>query len=245
MIAVYAIGGGAGHVTRARRVIDALGLRGNAFILGTPSDPRAAGDIPLVEIPRSLEGDLDAHRAWLQTIDCERMLVDVFPAGIQGELSRFDRVPLDFIARILRVDEYRKATNYAPWPKFETAYEVEEGAPHVEAQRTIQLKLATPRPRDPATREAHWLIVHSGPPAEVDELVAYARELTTAPIVVADTYPATDLMPGAARIVTAAGFNVMLETEPWREKHLVVPFPRRFDDQFARAARRRAATLRA
>jgi predicted glycosyltransferase len=246
VIAVYAIGGGAGHVTRARRVIDALGLRGNAFILGTPSDPRAAGDIPLVEIPRALEGDLAAHRTWLRTIDCERMLVDVFPAGIQGELSGFDRRPLDFIARILRVDEYRKATNDAPWPKFGTAYVVEEGAPEVDAGRVQPLNLAPPQqPSNQATKQPYWLVVHSGPQSEIDELVAYARELTTAPIVVADTYPATDLMPGAARIITAAGFNVMLETEPWREKHLFVPFPRRFDDQFARAARRRAATLRA
>jgi hypothetical protein len=101
-----------------------------------------------------------------------------------------------------------------------------------------------------------WLIVHSGPPHEVEELIAYTRELTTMPVLVAtpcdvampdgftriDAFPAHPLFPFAERIVSAAGFNVMLETEPWREKHIVLPFPRRFDDQFARA---RTAALRA
>jgi hypothetical protein len=99
------------------------------------------------------------------------------------------------------------------------------------------------------------LIVHSGPEEEVRELVAYARELTTGRVLVAtrcdltlpngferiDAYPVTHLFSHATRIISAAGFNVMLETEPYRDKHHVVPFARRFDDQFARAAQRRSA----
>jgi hypothetical protein len=323
VIAVYAIGGGAGHVTRARRVIDALGIRNTAFIVATPSDPRAADGIPLVEVPRSLEGDVAAHRAWLQGIECERMIVDVFPAGIQGELSRFDRVPLDFVGRLLRLDEYRRATNDAEWPQFETAYVVEEGAPDVQAKKVVRLELAQqsgvhcvtvdgvtlsregergakgllanrqfcaqrpfapqppsllrvtpslasldatpPLPSQPlasqrlaSARGSFWLIVHSGPANEVEELMAYTRELTTARVLVAtpcdipmpqgfvriDAFPVSHLYADAERIVSAAGFNVMLETEPWRDKHIVLPFPRRFDDQFARAARRKSASAK-
>lgn len=257
MIAVYAVGGGAGHVTRARRVIEALGIE--AVILATPTDRRAAGDVPLIEIPRNLEGDVTAHREWMRSLPYSRLIVDTFPCGIQGELSGFDSVPLDFISRLLRVDEYRRATGDAPWPRFETAYAVEDGGAEVEAARVVPLDLATPQLRNPATQEGYWLIVHSGPPDEVLELVEYARELrTTERVLVAtpvdlplppgferiDAFPVADLYPGAARIISAAGFNVMLETEPWREKHLVLPFPRRFDDQFARAARRRGSSLR-
>jgi hypothetical protein len=95
------------------------------------------------------------------------------------------------------------------------------------------------------------LVVHSGPEHEVRELIAYAEELQRienddSEIVVVsqcgiglDIVPASSLFAGAKRIVSAAGFNVMLETEPYRDKHHVVPMPRRFDDQFARAARRR------
>ncbi len=263
MIAVYAIGGGAGHVTRARRVIEALGI--DAVILATPADRRAAGDVPLVEIPRDLEGDVAAHRAWLRTVSrhYDRLIVDTFPAGIQGELSGFAEVPLDFIGRLLRVDEYRRTTDNAPWPSFETAYVVEEGAPAVVSVRVAQLGLAVSRPASIAradTPGAYWLIVHSGPAEEVQELISYAvavRELegATTEVLVAtpceidvpegfrriDAFPATPLFPQAARIVSAAGFNIMLETEPWRDKHIVLPFERRFDDQFLRAARRKAS----
>jgi hypothetical protein len=272
VIGIYAIGGGAGHVTRARRVIEALGIE--AVILATPADPRAAGGIPLIEIPRSLEGDVAAHRAWMRALPYSRLIVDSFPCGIQGELSDFDAVPLDFISRLLRVEEYRRATGEVPWPQFETAYVVEEGGRGVEAARVVDLALssvgtgraearptcrpgfspACPHTGDPG----YWLIVHSGPAAEVLELVAYTQELRTAERVLVatpldvplpegfervDAFPVADLYPGAARIISAAGFNIMLETEPWREKHLVLPFPRRFDDQFARAARRRRTVL--
>lgn len=264
MIGVYAIGGGVGHVTRARRLIEVLGL--DAVILATPTDRRAAGGLPLIEIPRALENDVSAHRAWLRAIarDYERLIVDTFPAGIQGELTGFTDLPLDFIGRLLREDEYRRATSDAAWPVFETAYVVEEGAPAVTCNRVVHLNLAPsppaslPPPDDARAPRDYWLIVHSGPAEEVRELIAYAvalRDLenTTPEVLVAtpcevempegftriDAFPAAPLFPAAARILSAAGFNVMLETEPWRDKHVVLPFARRFDDQFARAARRR------
>jgi hypothetical protein len=262
VIGVYAIGGGAGHVTRARRLIETLGI--DAVILATPTDRRAAGNIPLLEIPRSLEGDISAHRAWLRNMarDYERLIVDTFPAGIQGELSGFEDLPLDFIGRLLRVDEYRRATNDIPWPSFETAYVVEEGAPAVTCARVVRLDLALslppPTASDAPTPGGYWLIVHSGPAEEVQELINYAvalREVkrTKARVLVAtpcdvempadftriDAFPAAPLFPNAACILSAAGFNIMLETERWRDKHVVLPFARRFDDQFARAGRRR------
>ena len=52
--------------------------------------------------------------------------------------------------------------------------------------------------------------------------------------------PAVDLYPTADRIVTGGGFNAVRQTEAWSDRHLVVPFERRFDDQFARARRVRA-----
>jgi hypothetical protein len=102
-----------------------------------------------------------------------------------------------------------------------------------------------------------WLIVHAGDEAEIHELAAFAEEMqsfekTSAPLLLAaprrpnalspriqhiDFYPARLLFPFAARIITACGFNVMRQTAAYRARHRFVPFPRRFDDQFARAAR--------
>lgn len=55
-----------------------------------------------------------------------------------------------------------------------------------------------------------------------------------------DFYPASELFPFADRIITACGFNAMRETEGFKDKHRFIPFARRFDNQFLRAARRRA-----
>ncbi|HEX7150034.1 MAG TPA: hypothetical protein VF618_01005 [Thermoanaerobaculia bacterium] len=254
MILYYAIGGGLGHVTRARRVLTALGLEGT---IATSSDDaaRVAGPFPVLRIPRSLEGDRNAHRAWLASQPCSRLIVDTFPCGLQGELADVT-VPVDYVARLLRWEEYRRAVPY-DLPRFDTMYVVEPITHTVESQHVVHLDLTADAP-EPASREdAYWLIVHSGPANEVEELIAYTRDLQTVerdrtPVLVAtatepalppnfhrvEAFPATPLFAEATRIISAAGFNVMLETERWRTKHHVLPFPRRFDDQFARAARR-------
>jgi hypothetical protein len=106
-------------------------------------------------------------------------------------------------------------------------------------------------------------VVHGGPPDEIDELVAYAHDLATAEsldpsiTVVAgptasgagradwfDWYPAWPLFALADRIVSAAGFNTMRQVAAAgaTDRHHVLPFPRRFDDQFERARRARSCT---
>ena len=57
-----------------------------------------------------------------------------------------------------------------------------------------------------------------------------------------DIYPAAGLFPHAQRIYSACGWNVMQQTQAHRARHFFLPQPRRFDDQFLRAARRRAET---
>lgn len=52
-----------------------------------------------------------------------------------------------------------------------------------------------------------------------------------------DIYPASMLFESAERIFTACGFNVMKQTEHFRERHFFISFERRYDDQFKRAAR--------
>ena len=270
MILYYAVGGGLGHLTRGRRVLEALGMHERAaFVTASPyaRDARVTGGIPVIEVPPHLERAPAEHRAWLRDLirdrHPERLIADAFPAGIQGELSGLP-VAMDHVARILRLDEYRRAVT-EEMPRFDTTWMVEELAPDHEAfvraqsGKVVALDLTPVPPAEVAT-ESFWLIVHSGPEEEVSELVEYAanlRDLATdrpARIVVAsrcsvplpagfettDEYPVTHLFPSAARIISAAGFNVMCETAGWADKHHVLPFARRFDDQYLRAARRRA-----
>jgi len=242
MIVYYAPGGGLGHRVRARRVLAALGVRTSSSALITTDD-----------LPRELEGDIPAHRRWIDSLGAERIIADSFQPGIQGELSGVV-TPLDHVARLLRWDEYRNAVD-APLPRFGTTWLVEE-VTHEAILREIsdRVEPLTLRVEDevpPNIEGEYWLIVHSGPADEVRELIDYTLELNPPRVLVA-TRAEVDLPPnfervdapayaGAARIISAAGFNVMLETEPWRDKHHVVPFPRRFDYQLLRAERRRVA----
>jgi predicted glycosyltransferase len=227
MILYYAIGGGLGHLARARRVLTRLGLRDRAVILTAVDEPHITGGIPTVT-------SANFH-------DYERILVDAFPCGLRGELRDVD-VPMDYVARLLQWDAYAAATG-AVMPHFETAYVVEPLTHAIDADHVVELDLR--EPPEIADEEDFWLVAHSGDDHEVQHLTGYARELLEiagidAPIVVARrTFPLAPLLARAARIVSAAGFNIMLETEAWRHKHHVVPLPRRFDDQFTRAARRR------
>jgi hypothetical protein len=264
MILYYALGGGLGHLTRGRRVLETLGLTAQAaFVTASPyaKDPRVTGGIPVIDVPKELEHTPAAHHTWIRGIlrehRTERLLVDTFPGGIQGELCGLD-IEMDLVARILRWDEYRRVVP-GELPTFDTTWLAEDAEVRTTTRRTVPLDLA-PAPSPAIESDDYWLIVHSGPEDEVRELVAYAAELRTlahnpAPVRVAtrtpiplppgfaliDEYPASRLYPAAARIITAAGFNTILETAPWRSKHHAVPFARRFDDQYLRAARARTS----
>ena len=113
--------------------------------------------------------------------------------------------------------------------------------------------------RGPHQRHPLWLIIHAGSAAEVLELVAYAEETSVleelrprlllltpqrpahlpAHVISCQPYPATPFLSVAERIITACGFNSMRQAAAYRERHRFLPFPRRLDDQFMRAARHR------
>jgi hypothetical protein len=268
MIFYYAPGGGLGHLTRGRRVLEVFGLTHDAtFITASPYaiDVRVTGNIPVVTMPASLDGDVDAHRAWMRNAiaGADRVIVDTFPAGIQGELTNLD-ARMDLVARSLRWGAYRRAVP-SPLPRFDTIWSIEPLEAEHEATlrahaiswRDLDLRTA---PDNATSSSDYWLIVHSGPADEVRELIAHCEELRRMDgsherVLVAtrcaiplphgferiDAYPVTHLFAGAPRIISAAGFNIMLETESCREKHHPVPFARRYDDQYARAMRRRTS----
>ena len=65
MILYYALGGGLGHLTRARKVLEALHLTRDAVLLtASPfgADPRVTGGLRVLKVPRRLGHDRDAFR---------------------------------------------------------------------------------------------------------------------------------------------------------------------------------------
>ncbi|WP_433516934.1 hypothetical protein ACQP2T_16080 [Nonomuraea sp. CA-143628] len=248
MIVCYARGGGLGHLTRVRAYLHTVHP-------GAPATIRT-------EWPRD--------PAVLARAD--EIVVDAFPAGLDGEIeAAVPRGPrVVHLARLLRWDAYRPLIPARP-PRFHRTWLAEPVSdPHLAylesvSDEVVPLALADPpappaaAPEDRLTASGDWLIVHSGPPGEILELVAYAREsavlegLSPRLVLVSPAAPpglpagvahlavrpAWPLFASAGRIVSAAGFNVVRQAAPYRHKHRMVPFPRRFDDQFTRAARAR------
>lgn len=275
MLLVYAMGGGLGHLTRARAFLHTLGLEAEATLFTSSrfaEDPRVVGGLPVVRVPAGLDPDRAGLRALLERTLAElgvsRLVVDAFPAGILGELAELDPPPgleLWHVARLLRWDRYA-ADASARLPRFDATFLVEDI--HEDHRRALdgasrqvrRLELVDPPAPEPEPIEPPYvLVVHSGPEEETNDLVAFARELPrvaqgTARVVLAspsrpdglppdvrwlDAFPATGHFERAERIVCAAGFNAVRQTTPFREKRFLVPYPRRFDDPFTRAARAR------
>lgn len=276
MIAVYAMGGGLGHVARARRVLKALSGSRAAIFTATP----LASGPEIVRVPRRLARSRAEFGAWLKetlrALAPSTVVVDAFPLGILGELADRSVLPdarLVHVARVLRWDAYRAAFPGAP-RRYDASYAVEDlTSEHERFLREhsavfAQLELTagiSRRAEDPFARLRQegrpiWLLAHSGPQREVDALFALARETArregVRPRYVAaaprarglpgdalriEHFAVADLFPFADRIVTACGFNSMLEAAPYRARHLYLPLERRFDDQFLRAARQSRA----
>jgi hypothetical protein len=228
----YALGGGLGHLTRARKVLEALGLDA-VLLTASPfgGDPRVTGPHRALKVPRRLGHDRDAFRRWLEPLlrGADELIVDTFPGGILGELCGLELPPATLIARRLRWEAYEPRLD-GPLPRYERTYEVEPlgvGAP---------LELPHAPIGAPLSDEPHWLVVHAGPRHELDALIAHAEGAPKLIVVSnAGVYPAAPHLAHAERVITAAGFNAWHENARWRERHTMVPFPRALDDQFARA----------
>jgi hypothetical protein len=267
MIVCYANGGGLGHLTRIRAYLHTTARDEPATILtGSPfaADPRVTGGHPVRSAPGGLgrDGLTRWIAAALAELNPAQLVVDAFPAGLSGELTAPPAgIRVVHLARLLRWDAYAELLPPDP-PRFAETYLVEPvTAEHAAYLRSVSgtvtpLELAEPPVPAGAVMDG-WLIVHSGPEPEIVELVEYAREMARLegvrprltlvsparpyglPPGVAhlDVYPAWPLFPSAERIITAAGCNVVRQLARWPERHRMMPFPRRFDDQFARAAR--------
>jgi hypothetical protein len=277
MILYYAIGGGLGHLTRARAVIHTLGLDGDIAIMTASRfarDRRVIGTATPIEVRPELAGDRPSYIRWLRaTIDHlapDAIYVDAFPGGILGELCAFPFPPstrLFHIARLLRWERYRELLT-SDLPCFERTYRVEsllrghEDMLREASRDVVRLDLRDPpsllepelRRRIESIAQSGaplWLLLHSGPEHEVEELLRYAdcmalEEHIEPQLIVAsqsipaalparaihlDLYPAHPLLPFADRIITGCGFNAMRQAAPYRDRHRCMPFERHYDDQ--------------
>src|SRR5204863_4958109 len=126
------------------------------------------------------------------------LILDTFPAGLFGEI---EGGCVDYVARYVRWDRYALPPNP---PRLRRAYILEPLHPEQERYVRARAEVVVEdfELRDPpAAPQAlpdlpprYVLVVHSGPPEEIDELLAYARDVCREegvddPIVRPDVYP--------------------------------------------------------
>ena len=194
-VAIWCPGDGLGHLTRAVAASHTLGMApaGVTLLVDDPSavDRRLTGDHPLDVARLPLEG-------------VEELWVDALPSG-RGELTMGALAgvsTVNHLARRLDWRRYQRLLPAAP-PRFDRVL-VTEPLPYQQrgwlASRSRSVEdvelhdpPALPPPADIVDLvRGSWLVVHSGPRSEVEELVATARDTarvarTTARVVVVGT----------------------------------------------------------
>ncbi len=218
-------------------------------------------DTALESNPAGLLGFI---REQLRKNNTSRLILDCFPGGILGEIRGADDVddlPLWYVTRNIRWDRYLSKVSGAV--TFEKSFILEELEPEHElfvkghCTERWEGKLDYPIPVVPdrlmrlLSEGMNWLVVHSGRREEIELLIDHAYDMAEAeqvnpalflisPVSIPnlqtiDHYPAHGFFPYVNRIITGCGFNIMEQTLPFREKHIFIPFERRYDDQFLRA----------
>lgn len=270
MIIYYAMGSGMGHLVCTQKVLHKLNIREFKIFTASAFASLVFAPDQIIRIPTSTSPE-EGFMFLVETIKeyrAKSIFIDTFPFGIRGEL---DLELLASITQIHYIARYVKWPNYVMKLKLKVpihnTYIIDILQPvqqafidkHSHAQAILDLSevMIPSNSLLPDIPPNSWLIAHSRPLEEVEELVAFAQreaikhnvsphfllatqtkyETTSLslPITLIPHYPIQPLFQYVDKIVTACGINIMMETLPFKEKHLFMPFPRRYDDQFLRA----------
>lgn len=193
-----------------------------------------------------------------------RIFIDAFPGGILGELAGLkvlQRCETVYLARILQWQKYLRRID-GELPEFNEVFLLENLKPeqmnYIESLkcRVSRLKLTDPPgPEISDLPSGFWLIIHSECNDELLQLWKFALETAEiegcSPFFVVvsphsrpdflpktvlhlNLYPAYSLFSQAAKVFSAAGFNMVRQMSPFRGNHYLLPFARSLDDQFFR-----------
>ena len=203
MILYYAMGGGLGHLTRARALLHTLNLVEPAVLItASPfaKDPRIVGNLSVVSPDQELASQPHTYREWLHTLlhrlRPAQIYIDAFPAGVIGEWCDFSfpaGVAIYHVARLLQWERYERRLKGTS-PRFKTTYLLEpltgRHADFVYRHSDSVVSPTLSYPSTPVASEVHklfkklkrgghnvWLIVHSGSEQELLELLDYARDI--------------------------------------------------------------------
>lgn len=203
MILYYAMGGGLGHLTRARAVLHTLGIENDSTILTASQfapDERVTGNIPVIRVDKQFENDPLLFKNYLKTLftelEIETLYIDSFPFGIIGEFCDFEfggDIEINYIARLLKWNNYsipfqtsriffNKTFILEPLEKAHQKFIDESSAEKAEIILDYPVQSLSGVDETKFQRilndvKPFWLIVHAGNYDEILELVSFAQEM--------------------------------------------------------------------
>ena len=259
------MGGGLGHLFRTLAILkNAPSLHGRVRVLATapPPDFMTVDGVTVDAPPKRVLNDRRAYYAYLvhyfENHRIRAIVIDTFPGGIVGELSDlFKNHPRLLLARHLDVEQYGKRLGKRTPPKPVRTLVIEPLPEALEPLITPlrnTTRLSGPlAPADLRTvpvllpRREVAAVVHSREGEELGQLKRAARRaLSGASVERVDviTPQHNPMLFYQARqryttIVSGAGYNMaaLARLALPHQRHILVPFERRFDDQFSRARR--------
>ncbi|MEP2280545.1 hypothetical protein [Maribacter sp.] len=264
MYLFYVYGAGFGHINRVLNYIYTQNIPLADCVLLTNSiyHDRVPKDIRTLHKEDTSFKDKDGFNLFIQNCITEykiaTLVVDVFPAGFYGELEKsiteLTTIQTILLARTVNKDYFEKYGS----PVYDIVYTLENGIELANYQYkkvvpfTLQIK---PREHSQEVifKKPYFLVMHSSPLDEVLLLYKQALLYRTNEHIYIYSFSdiPKDLIPentssihgnsieehvleNATKIFTGCGFNSILETEKYREKQYVLPFKRKYDDQFLR-----------
>ena len=264
MYLFYVYGAGFGHINRVLNFIYTQNIPFTDCVLLTNSiyHDRVPKDIKILHKEDAFFKDKDGFDLFIRNCITEyqiaTLVVDVFPAGFYGELensiSELTTIQTILLARILNKDYFEKYGS----PVYDVIYTLENGI----ALANYQYKKVVPftlqiKPREHSQevilKKPYFLVMHSSPLDEVlllykqallyrinEHIYIYSFSDIPKDLILENTSSIHGnsiedyVLENATKIFTGCGFNSILETKKYREKQHVLPFKRKYDDQFLR-----------
>lgn len=192
----YGFGGGLGHITRFLAFCNTFKIKPVLLTVNCHDSLVKNFASNIYVLPKNLIADKTGLREWVK--DCirkekpDKFIIDAFPCGILGELSdleELNNIEVEYIARILKLNEYKKRID-GEFPKFNKIWQIEKLGEEqqnwlkeladINSIPINQLELDYPDSKNDSMIEIpdnSWLIIHSGSEEELQTLYEYAKDI--------------------------------------------------------------------
>ncbi len=263
MIFVYACGGGRGHLNRVNCFLKTQSDKPFKVITASPFAKEYFREDQLLLLSDQVHTKPEIQQFIQNQIaifNPHRLVIDVFPNGLLGEFAGFTPpsfVHVELLCRRVKWKKYQKhldefSMHFSKSWVYETLEPEHDAFVNLHSDTVVRKPFDLPEIKIDALSSNYWLIVHGGNEdevrtlclqaiddkqninAEVDLFLISEIDPHLPEIQVSKYRPAIDLFTKAERIYTAGGFNSIHETAPFRNKHICLPFYRKYDDQFWR-----------